>query len=292
MKVIKNMIRYILDLLLTGVAIILMVALAMFFRRDSSISAWDAFAGIVKGVFHSFLSIGQIQIQFGETMRVSKFLDLFQERYYYSLVILAGALFTTFLAALLLELLNYFSPRWLKHIYREVAFIIQSIPDVLLIFSIQLGIIWFYQKTEVLLFDPFTGFEKIYTLPILTLSILPVVMLFQMIDLSVSEEEDKLYVTFAYAKGFSKREVFFKHILRNTVLTMFANLQYLFWFMISNLLIMEILFNMDGLMRFIRFLLGDPFLLVISLILLFLPFYFIDTIGKSFVKRIAGGGQS
>lgn len=292
MKVIKNMIRYILDLLLTGVAIILMVALAMFFRRDSSISAWDAFAGIVKGVFHSFLSIDQIQIQFGETMRVSKFLDLFQERYYYSLVILAGALFTTFLAALLLELLNYFSPRWLKHIYREVAFIIQSIPDVLLIFSIQLGIIWFYQKTEILLFDPFTGFEKIYTLPILTLSILPVVMLFQMIDLSVSEEEDKLYVTFAYAKGFSKREVFFKHILRNTVLTMFANLQYLFWFMISNLLIMEILFNMDGLMRFIRFLLGDPFLLVISLILLFLPFYFIDTIGKSFVKRIAGGGQS
>lgn len=292
MKVIKNMIRYILDLLLTGVAIILMVALAMFFRRDSSISAWDAFAGIVKGVFHSFLSIDQIQIQFGETMRVSKFLDLFQERYYYSLVILAGALFTTFLAALLLELLNYFSPRWLKHIYREVAFIIQSIPDVLLIFSIQLGIIWFYQRTEVLLFDPFTGFEKIYTLPILTLSILPVVMLFQMIDLSVSEEEDKLYVTFAYAKGFSKREVFFKHILRNTVLTMFANLQYLFWFMISNLLIMEILFNMDGLMRFIRFLLGDPFLLVISLILLFLPFYFIDTIGKSFVKRIAGGGQS
>ena len=292
MKVIKNMIRYILDLLLTGVAIILMVALAMFFRRDSSISAWDAFAGIVKGVFHSFLSIDQIQIQFGETMRVSKFLDLFQERYYYSLVILAGALFTTFLAALLLELLNYFSPRWLKHIYREVAFIIQSIPDVLLIFSIQLGSIWFYQRTEVLLFDPFTGFEKIYTLPILTLSILPVVMLFQMIDLSVSEEEDKLYVTFAYAKGFSKREVFFKHILRNTVLTMFANLQYLFWFMISNLLIMEILFNMDGLMRFIRFLLGDPFLLVISLILLFLPFYFIDTIGKSFVKRIAGGGQS
>ena len=297
MKQLKNLFAYLLDFILTILAIIFIIlfcnSLSVWNNADSPVSWWKVFTSQAKDIYEAFLFIDQIQIMIYSSayQLVPKF-ELFwtslKDPFIYSLLILGGTLLATFIAALLLELFHYFSPRFLQGIFREIAFFIQSIPDVIMIFAIQLFSIWLFKKTGMLILDPVALDEDhVYLLPIFALSILPIFMLFQMIDLSVSEEEQKMYVEYAHAKGLSKREVFFKHILRNTTITIFSNLQYLLWFIISSLLILERLFNMDGLLSFIRGL--DIKFIAVGLTFLFIPFYLLDVWGKTIVKRVMGG---
>ena len=55
-----------------------------------------------------------------------------KDPFIYSLLILGGTLLATFIAALLFEVFHYFSPRILQNFFREIAFFIQSIPDVIM----------------------------------------------------------------------------------------------------------------------------------------------------------------
>jgi peptide/nickel transport system permease protein len=297
MKQLKRLSAHLLDFILTILAINL---ITLFFssiwvwkNADPAISWWKAFTSQALDIYEAFLFIDQIQImvEYNFSLAMPKF-SLFwvslKEPFIYSLLILGGTLLATFIAALFLELIHYFSPRFLQKFFREIAFFIQSIPDVIMIFAIQLFSIWIFKKTGLLILDPVAlGEEHVYLLPIIALSILPIFMLFQMIDLSVSEEQQKMYVEYAYAKGLSKGEIFFKHILRNTTITIFSNLQYLLWFIISSLLILERLFNMDGLFSFIRGL--DIKFIAVGLTFLFIPFYLLDLWGKTIVRRVMGG---
>lgn len=299
MNYLKRLSSFLLDFILTILAIIFIILIFSSIwewnQAEPSISWWKTFTNQARDIFEAFLFIDQIQIMIESSAyqlvpKFSLFWTSLKEPFMYSLLILGGTLFATFIAALLLELFHYFSPRFLQKIFREIAFFIQSIPDVIMIFAIQLFSIWLFKKTGMLILDPIALDEDhVYILPILALSILPIFMLFQMIDLSVSEEEGKMYVEYAYAKGLSKREVFFKHILRNTTITIFLNLQYLLWFIISSLLILERLFNMDGLFSFIRGL--DIKFIAVGLTFLFIPFYLLDVWGKTIVNRVMGGGQ-
>lgn len=297
MNKLKKISAHLLDFTMTILAIIFII---IFFssiwewnHAEPSISWWKAFTSQAKDIYEAFLFIDQIQImvEYSISLGMPKF-SLFwtslKEPLIYSLLILGGTLLSTFIAALLLEIVHFFSPRFLQKTFREIAFFIQSIPDVIMIFAIQLFSIWLFKQTGMLVLDPVAlGEDHVYLLPIFALSILPIFMLFQMIDLSVSEEEQKMYVEYAYAKGLSKRDVFFKHILRNTTITIFSNLQYLLWFMISSLLILERLFNMDGLFSFINEL--DIKFIAVGLTFLFIPFYLLDVWGKTIVKRVMGG---
>lgn len=297
MKQVKKFSAHLLDFILTILAINLIIlffsSLWVWNHADPSISLWKAFSNQAKDIYEAFLFIDQIQIMvdYSFSQGIPKF-SLFwislKDPFIYSLLILGGTLLATFIAALLFEVFHYFSPRILQKFFREISFFIQSIPDVIMIFAIQLFSIWIFKKTGLLILDPVAlGEDHVYLLPIIALSILPIFMLFQMIDLSVSEEQAKTYVEYAYAKGLSKREVFFKHILRNTTITIFSNLQYLLWFIISSLLILEHLFNMNGLFSFIREL--DIKFKAVGLTFLFIPFYLLDVWGKTIVKRVMGG---
>ena len=295
MEQLKKLSAHLLDFTLTILAIIFIILFCSSIWEwnyaEPSISFWKAFSNQARDTYEAFLFIDQIQLMIVSTHampRFSLFWTSLKEPFIYSLLILGGTLLATFIAALLFEIFHYFSPRFLQKIYREIAFFIQSIPDVIMIFAIQLFSIWLFKKTGLLILDPVAlGEDHVYLLPIVALSILPIFMLFQMVDLSVSEEQQKMYVEYAYAKGLSKGEIFFKHILRNTTITIFSNLQYLLWFMISSLLILERLFNMNGLFSFINNL--DIKFVAVGLTFLFIPFYVLDVWGKTFVKRVMGG---
>lgn len=275
------------DFILTLTAIILIVAFSQVYTLFFQPGFWTAFWDVLKDIGYAFLFMDYINVETSSFGSLTLW-EIIIGPLLYSLTILAGGLSLTFIAALSFEFIHYFLPPLLKKVMRGTAFVIQSIPDVILIFSLQLFAIWIYKQTGVLVIDPIAGFDNVYLMPILTLSILPVVMLFQMIDLSVSEEENQLYVNYAYAKGFSKKYIFFVHILRNTVLTLFANLQLLFWLMISNLLLLEILFNVNGFMKLVREIIFEPGTFAVTLTCLFLPFYLLDVLGKVVVKKMNG----
>nr|WP_255404885.1 ABC transporter permease subunit [Geobacillus sp. FJAT-46040] len=175
----------------------------------------------------------------------------------------------------------------MQKMVKGIAFFLESIPDVIFIFSTQLFVIWVFKKTDLLIVNPVAGFDNVYVLPIVMISILPSILLFQMTFLAFTEEKDKPYVEYALAKGLSKTAVLWRHMFRNALITVFSNVQYLFWFMLSNLLVAEYLFNMHGLFRFLYEQL-PPEVVAIGLAMLFLPFYIIDVAGKRVIAYLTG----
>ncbi|MFP3471710.1 ABC transporter permease subunit, partial [Micrococcus sp. SIMBA_144] len=83
---------------------------------------------------------------------------------------------------------------------------------------VQIGVIWVYKKTEVLLMDV-AAYERIYTMPILILSILPTFLLYRIMIHVLDEEVEKQYVELARTKGLEPTKIFLFHIVRNTLLS-------------------------------------------------------------------------
>lgn len=180
----------------------------------------------------------------------------------------------------------------MQRVVKEGLFLLQSIPDVIFIFAVQLFIIWLYKKTNILIVDPVAGLKKVYILPILVVSILPGIMLFQMTFLAIEEESKKTYVEFAKSKGLSNGGVLFKHILRNVVITLFSHSHYLFWLLVSNLLIVEYLFNIHGFFHLLYITLKTPDVFYVCLVTLFFPFFIIEMIFNVVAIKLTGKEQS
>ncbi|QHA90589.1 hypothetical protein [Bacillus sp. N1-1] len=97
------------------------------------------------------------------------------EYLFYSIIILFSALILAFFVAFLFTYLTYISPSFIQKWFKRVAFLTESFPDVFILAIVQIGVIWVYKKTEILLMDV-AAYERIYTMPILILSILPLVI--------------------------------------------------------------------------------------------------------------------
>ncbi|RIW30415.1 ABC transporter permease subunit [Bacillus salacetis] len=229
----------------------------------------------------------EIRIRISEYKNLG-IMEVILEPYRYTAVLISCILFLSILTGVLLAFFVSLLPERWQSIVHKFIFFIESLPDVVLIFSIQLFIIWVYKKSAVLLVNPIGGPDDVYLLPILVTSILPSVILFQMTAMAMEEERNKAYVDFSYSKGLSKGAVLASHIFRNVCVTVFSKIQFILWFIISNLLIIENLFNMNGLFRFIYKNLHSSEVLAVCLLMIFLPLYFADYIGKWAANRLAG----
>ncbi|MGG0177603.1 ABC transporter permease subunit [Gottfriedia acidiceleris] len=253
-------------------------------------------------LFHTFWD--QIQVYLGSlvyidtiTINMNKHYDLLmnlmKEPYTYSLIILAVSFLCSLLLALFCSFGLFLLPVKIRNIVQEWFYFLQSIPDVMFIFAAQLIFIWIYKKTGVMILDPIAGFDKVYVLPILVVSILPGILLSQMTLLAIEDERQKTYVEFAKAKGLTMKWILFKHIFRNVLVTVFSNIQYIFWFLISNLLVLEYLFNMSGYFKLLYFLIKNhnPEAFFVCLVFLFIPFYLFDVLSKFVILKLTGEEQ-
>ncbi|HET7629621.1 MAG TPA: ABC transporter permease subunit [Bacillales bacterium] len=199
-------------------------------------------------------------------------------------------LFTAFLAAFAAALAATFCTMLLSKKARErikfFLFMLESLPDVLVIAIFILVVIWLYDHTDILFFNIAAfGQDKAYALPILVLTILPAVMLYRTMILDFEAETEKPYVELAKAKGMKKSCLLFVHIFRNAIISIFLHSKFILWFLLSNLLVVEYVFNIHGLM-FFMFTLYSPVVLTIGLFLLFVPIYFMFSIGQMIVERL------
>ena len=219
--------------------------------------------------------------------------DLFLTTYPYSFTIL----FISFLAAILISVaVSYvmmLMPRKLFRASEKVVNILDGIPDVFLVVLFQLFIIWLFKKTDFLLFDIYTtGEEQIYMLPVICLSFLPVVFLVKQFLFQLKEEESKPYVEFSFSKGFKKSYTIWFHVFRNVWIHFFLHLKPIFLFMLSNLLVIEILFNIKGFMTvLLRTATSSSPAFFIGMLLIFVPFYIVFTIGSLLLKKWLKGGE-
>lgn len=203
----------------------------------------------------------------------------------YSLQILFLAFAAAVVFALVFTVLTMLLSEKARERVKLFLYFLESLPDLLIIMAAQLGIIFIYLKTDVLISKiAVVGGDKIYWLPVLCLSILPMIQLYRLCMLTFQEEERQMYVELARSLGFSKVFIVWMHMFRNAIISVFFQSKKTIWFMLSNLFVLELMFNMPGIMLFMRDNIS-PEVFLVTIFSFFLPMFILYSVGEWFFLR-------
>ncbi|WP_261129812.1 ABC transporter permease subunit [Bacillus sp. Marseille-Q3570] len=212
---------------------------------------------------------------------------MFWEYYLYSIKIFMAALVTAMFAGIFLTYFTAFLPKRVVQVLSRILSFLEALPDIFVIFVVQFFIIWFYKKTEILLFPIAGAFEKVYFVPIIVLSLLPTLFFYKVSLFMTMEEYEKHYAEFAISKGVRPNLLFLKHIFRNAVIGITSHSKAIIWLMLSNLIILERIFNIYGLTRYILNY-KQIEIIAFSLIMFYIPIFLILLISKLVIQRSTG----
>ncbi|BCB05397.1 ABC transporter permease subunit [Bacillus sp. KH172YL63] len=248
---------------------------------------WDTVKDIIFALFHP----GALTYAIAGGQKERTLFPYLWEPITYSLFILFTAfLLASFLSILLTILIMLFSERNRNRI-KFVFYLFEAIPDVLVILLSQLLVLATYKHTGILFFEIASiETERAYLLPVLVLAILPTVQLFRVSILSFEREERKDYVTLAQSIGLGKLVILTFHILRNAIITVFFQSKKTVWFMLSNLFVLELLFNIAGITRFLKTSL-QPTMFTIAVLSIFIPLFVFYTVGEWLLAKNANKGE-
>ncbi|PFA63366.1 peptide transporter [Bacillus sp. AFS015802] len=211
----------------------------------------------------------------------------FWEPYFYSVSIFIAAFLLSVIMGILLAYLTHLLPAgWSKFIIRTTN-LLESTPDIFILIVIQYSVIFILKETGVLLFPIVGAQEKVYLIPILTLSILPTIMLFRITYLLVNDEYGKPYVDLIKSRGMSKHFIFFIHILRNITFSLLNHSKSIILFLLSSLIVFERLFNIYGITHFILSF-SQMDVICFSLILFYLPVFLLLLIIRVIIDKKTG----
>ncbi|HDR7316414.1 TPA: ABC transporter permease subunit [Bacillus toyonensis] len=191
-------------------------------------------------------------------------------------IFLAAFFISLFVAFCIVYMIMSSSPR-IQHRIKSFLIFLESIPDILLILVSQILIIWFFKQTGFLPFQIASiGGESIRGLPILCLSIPTTIMFVKMLVLRFENELEKDYVLFAKAKGLNRFHILNRHILRNVLLSTLFFAKTNVFFMLSNLYIIEWIFNTSGIFMFLKSYEGIRIeVFIVSVLLIYIPIFII-----------------
>ncbi|PEB25579.1 peptide ABC transporter permease [Bacillus toyonensis] len=191
-------------------------------------------------------------------------------------IFLAAFFISLFVAFCIVYMIMSSSPR-IQHRIKSFLIFLESIPDILLILVSQILVIWFFKQTGFLPFQIASiGGESIRGLPILCLSIPTTIMFVKMLVLRFENELEKDYVLFAKAKGLNRFHILNRHILRNVLLSTLFFAKTNVFFMLSNLYIIEWIFNTSGIFMFLKSYEGIRVeVFIVSVLLIYIPIFII-----------------
>ncbi|MFZ3590042.1 ABC transporter permease subunit [Bacillus sp. DJP31] len=217
-------------------------------------------------------------------------LSSMMEPYLYSMKILLAALTLSVVLSMIVSSSLLMMPKRLASFVRKGTSILNSAPDVLIIIGLQLLVIFIYKQTNILLFNIVSLYDNpTYVLPIICLAIPPTIQLTKIIILYLEDESSKDYVILARSKGIGFNKVLIAHIYRNVLLNLVPHFRSHFVFILSNLIILEYIFNINGLTKFLLdYGTSNTGVLTIGLLLLFLPIQFILLIVDGIITKRFG----
>ena len=240
---------------------------------------WEEYRNHLLGLF----SIGELLDRYAG-MHIEGFVQ-------YSLEVLFLALLVAVLLALFFTVLTMLCKERVRQRIKTVFFFLESIPDILVIMLIQLLIIIIHKHTGIFLKIAVTGGEKIYLLPVVCLMILPMLQLYRLSMLTFEAEERKMYAELARSLGFGKLATLLIHIFRNAVISIFFQSKKTMWFMLSNLFILERMFNMPGIMYYLsNNISGELFLITVCSF--FFPVFLLYSFGEWYFLRHLNKGRA
>ncbi|EOG8707575.1 ABC transporter permease subunit [Bacillus cereus] len=199
-----------------------------------------------------------------------------------------------FLSAFLLSLLiAYILVIWVlqrshmkQKMWNGIFLTLESIPDILLILLSQLFVVIMFQKTGFMLIKlAGLGEERIRLLPIICLTIPTTLLFIKLLLLRFKEELEKDYSLFAKSKGLSLRHILTHHISRNVLLTTIYYAKTNILFMLSNLYIIEWIFNTYGMFVFVKEN-SKLEIFTVSLVILYVPLFILFRLLHTFLQNI------
>ncbi|MED3080055.1 ABC transporter permease subunit [Bacillus wiedmannii] len=129
------------------------------------------------------------------------------------------------------------------------------------------------------------GKERIRLLPIICLTIPTTLLFIKLLLFRFKEELEKDYSLFAKSKGLSFRHILTHHISRNVLLTTIYYAKTNILFMLSNLYIIEWIFNTYGMFVFVK---ENPKLEIftVSLVILYVPLFILFRILHTLLQNV------
>ncbi|BCB02886.1 ABC transporter permease subunit [Bacillus sp. KH172YL63] len=212
--------------------------------------------------------------------------DVLADRYIYSMKVFLFSLSLAVGISFIVSVCISLSSKWFQWAFMGMVNILESLPDVFIIIGVQLAVVMYFRETGVLIGEIAMMDKELYLLPVTCLTIVPTVFLIKTIVLLLKEEERKPYVELAKGKGLNALQVLVTHSFRNVVFSLFYRSKLIFSFMLSNLFILERLFNMRGIMDLLLWSGGITFVVISTVILL--PFYLVFTMIEVRLKMSIG----
>ncbi|WP_254488589.1 ABC transporter permease subunit [Bacillus thuringiensis] len=201
---------------------------------------------------------------------------------------------SVFLSAFLLSLLiAYILVIWVlqrsqmkQKMWNGIFLTLESIPDILLILLSQLLVVIMFQKTG---FMPIKlaglGEERVRLLPIICLTIPTTLLFIKLLLLRFKEEMEKDYSIFAKSKGLSLQHILTHHVSRNVLLTTIYYAKTNILFMLSNLYIIEWIFNTYGMFVFVKEN-SKLEIFTVSLVILYVPLFILFRILHTLLQNV------
>lgn len=280
----KKTIGLIMEVLLSIFVIICVSALPTLFR-DISFNFFE-FLITIKNIFISLLS--PQDITYGWEYPRSIFPQIFIQ-YKETIILILTSLLISIILSFSLTYLVLLVFHKMKTSILWFLTIIESLPDIFYIIFFQFLTIMIYKKTDTLLFNVASaGEDRAFFLPLLCLSIPLTLLLTKFLIQQFEKETEKLYVEYAVSKGMAPFYIFNIHILKNVLFSLYHYSKTAIWFVISNLIIIEYMFNMTGIIYFIfRNLSSEIF--VIGILMLYLPVFLFYRIGEWLIPPAVRG---
>lgn len=253
-----------------GVFIFILIGSLPVLLRDLEFDV-DGYLISIKGLVVKIFTLSNLTYD-GEHEMLPAIVD----RYFYSLKTLSlSFVFAVILAFILAYIIVLFLKNKKDYVLSFIE-IIRTVPDIVGIFLLQSLFIWINKAYGLKLVQTVSlGSEnQAFLLPLLSLSLPIFLFLTQVIVLKIFEELDKPYIAFAKAKGLSFLYLLNIHVIRNIQQNLLGHFKTIIWMMLSTLVMVEYIFNIDGLMMFnIKHISIELF--VFSCILFFTPFFII-----------------
>lgn len=209
------------------------------------------------------------------------------EPYFYSFTILFSAFFLALLLSSSMAFVYFLSKKTIKKWMDRLVFVLEAVPDLMMMIYLQMFFIWVIKQfgespVTIISFND----NRAYLLPIVSLAVLPTLQMFRMMSLYIKEEHEKQYVEVAYGKGLSSSYILCIHLFKNIAIHLFHHLKTIFVFLLSNLFILEFVFNMKGIIQFLFGMgLSSGSITFVLLIMILLPFYIIFQIVSFIMNR-------
>lgn len=210
------------------------------------------------------------------------------EFYGYSLSILFLGFILALVIAVTLIMITFQLSVKKRTALMKLSTILEAVPDLFVIAMAQLFIIFLFKQTGILFFDVVGAYERPFILPLITYTILPTIFLYRTLTLLFDEELRKPYVELAKGKGLTDFRVLFVHVFRNGLMGLLYHSKMILAFMLSNLIMLEIIFNTRGITWFVYHH-PTPEIATVSILLLAIPILLFEQGMNKLKSSIVGG---